>query len=325
MGSRGPLATLILRDVSERERAEDALRVSEDRFRTSLDTMLDCFGIYGAMRNERGEIVDFRCEYLNEAARRVSGPPTEEQVGKRLSEVVPGYVTGEMFRRHRHIVESGEPLVVEDYTARSTQRRTATGMTVFDVRAVKLGDGFASAWRDITERKQVEAQLTSALEELERSNAALDEFAHVASHDLTEPLTTVSLYAQTLSARYGSTLDQSGQRLLEHLREVVDKMGERVDTLLTYAAVHAEPPAHAPVDAAHAVREALEALEGSITARQAQVACTPLPMVRGDPAHIRRLFQNLISNAIKFSPQGRPPQVERVGQPRGRRLALLCV
>jgi signal transduction histidine kinase len=178
------------------------------------------------------------------------------------------------------------------------------------VRAVKLWDGFAATWRDISERKRFEERLSSAREELERSNAALDEFAHVVSHDLTEPLTTVSLYAQTLDARYAERLDPSGQGLLSRMLEVVERMEDRIRAVLSYAEPHNESPAHEPVDASRAAGDALKALEASIRASRARVTCAPLPMVLGDPGHVQQLFQNLISNAIKFSYDGRRPDVE---------------
>jgi len=306
IGSTGTSATLIVRDVSERERAEEALRASEERFRTSLDTMLDCFGIYSAVRDERGQIADFRCEYVNEAACELIGLSSEQQVGHRLSEYVPGYLDREPFRRHRDLVETGQPLVMEDYVAPNGWGPAS----VFDVRTVKLGDGFASAWRDISGRKRTEDRLARAREELERSNTSLDEFAHVVSHDLTEPLTTVSLYAQTLNARYSGKLDRAGRGLLGRMLEVVDQMEDRIQAVLAYAEVHMETPAHEPVDSAEAVSDALKALDASITATGARVICSELPIVLGHPGHVQQLFQNLLSNAIKFAPDGRRPRVD---------------
>jgi PAS domain S-box-containing protein len=310
LGRTGDSATLIVRDVSERERAEEALRRSEERFRTSLDTMLDCFGIYSAVRDERGQIVDFRCEYVNEAACEATGLTSDQQVGHRLSEYVAGYLKRESFPRHRELVETGEPLVMEDYAPPDSWGPDGRTASVFDVRAVKLGDGFASAWRDISGRKQAEERLARAREELERSNASLDEFAHVVSHDLTEPLTTVSLYAQTISARYTANLDRSGRSLLGRMLEVVERMQDRIRAVLAYAEVHTSAPARDPVDSRKAVGEALKALDASITASGASVVCSELPIVFGEADQVQQLFQNLLSNAIKFVPEGRRPSVD---------------
>jgi PAS domain S-box-containing protein len=310
LGRSGPFTTLVLRDVSERERAEEALRASEERFRTSLDTMLDCFGIYTAVRDERGEIADFRCEYVNEAACELSGLAREEQVGRRLSEYVPSYLTRGNFSQHRQLVETGEPLVIEDYVTRDSWGSGNGTVHVFDVRAVKLGDGFAGAWRDISRRKRAEERLARAKDELERSNASLDEFAHVVSHDLTEPLTTVSLYAQTLGARYPSNFDRSGRALLRRLLDVVERMQERIHAVLAYAEVHREALSRAPVDTDEALGEALKALDASIAASGARVVHAGLPVILGDAGQVQQLFQNLISNAIKFVPEGSRPDVE---------------
>jgi PAS domain S-box-containing protein len=148
LGTRGAVAVLILRDVSERERAEEALRKSEERFRTSLDTMLDCFGIYTAVRDAKGEIVDFYCEYLNEAAGETSRLAREEQVGRRLSEFIPRYLGGQVFRGHKRLVETGEPLVVEDYASPSAWSSRAGTMT--SSTCVRSSCGTASPRRGAT-------------------------------------------------------------------------------------------------------------------------------------------------------------------------------
>jgi PAS domain S-box-containing protein len=307
VGSSDGLATLILRDVSERERAEEALRASEERFRSSLETMLDCFGIYRAVRDEQGLIVDFTCEYVNEAACTVVGLSREELIGTTMSKSLPGYLGMDLFRKHRHLVESGEPLVIEDYWFPvATPGALAR---VFDVQAVKLGDGFAATWREITERKRVEARLARANAELERSNEALEEFAHVVSHDLTEPLATASLYAETLGSRYGGRLEGQGLTMLSRMVQVLDRMQERIDAVLAAAELHAQPLTRRRVDCGEAVADALESLAGSIKASGAQVTCGPLPVVTGYGAHLRQLFQNLISNAIKFTGDGKSPRI----------------
>jgi diguanylate cyclase (GGDEF)-like protein/PAS domain S-box-containing protein len=134
------------------------LSISAETFLTSLETMLDAFGIYSAMRDETGKIVDFRIDYVNTAACLSNQLSREQQVGKRLLEILPGHIESDLFAAYCHLVETGQPLSREALIYSDTygeQQMTRA----FDVRASRLGDGFVAAWRDITARKQAEIQL----------------------------------------------------------------------------------------------------------------------------------------------------------------------
>lgn len=157
---------IVVSDVTETRHAEDALRESEARFRTSVESMLDSFGIYSAVRDYEGQIVDFRIEYVNEAACRSNRLPREEQVGHRLLAVFPAHRTIGLFGEYCRVVESGEPLMKESlmYAVQSVdgERR----LRAYDIRAAKLGDGFVATWRDVTARREAEDALERAREEL---------------------------------------------------------------------------------------------------------------------------------------------------------------
>ena len=146
---------------------EEELRKSEERFRTSVENMLDCFGIYSAIRDGSGRIVDFRIEYVNEAACANNLMTKDEQIGKRLCELLPAHRETGLFDEYCQVVETGKPLIKESLTYADVyeeQRLTRA----FDIRITKLGDGFAATWRDITDRKQMEESL-KALEEMYRT------------------------------------------------------------------------------------------------------------------------------------------------------------
>jgi signal transduction histidine kinase len=260
------------------------LRRANERLRVLIDTAPDAI----LELDRSGHIIA-----VNAALERQFGYEREQLVGAPLEVLLP---------------QPGRP---DESAAVVLDGRRSDGQRIpVELKLGKSGSVATLILRDVSERERAQKRLDRAREELERSNAALDEFAHVVSHDLTEPLTTVSLYAQTLGARYEERLDQSGKGLLARMLEVVERMEDRIHAVLSYAKVHNEPPAPQEVDASRAAVDALRALDASITARQARVVCARLPMVYGDPAHIQQLFQNLISNAVKFSPDGRRPQVE---------------
>ncbi|MGA9383245.1 MAG: ATP-binding protein [Phormidium sp.] len=130
------------------------LRASEERFHTSVDNMLDCFGIYSAIRNESGQIVDFRIDYLNAAA-LVGNHLTANDIGKSLCQVFPNTYQSELFSKYYQVVETGNPITKESqiYTnIVGTQNLTR----FYDIRISKLGDGMVVSWRDVTARQEAE-------------------------------------------------------------------------------------------------------------------------------------------------------------------------
>ncbi|MBH8572235.1 response regulator [Nostocaceae cyanobacterium CENA369] len=149
-------------ELAERRRVEAELRDSEERFRTSVENMLDCFGVYRAVRNERGEIVNFQVEYVNDAA-CLSNQMTCTQPSQGLDEFLPGYYDSTLFDEYCQVVETGQSLVKDSlvYEDDYGQQRL---VRAFDIRVAKFGDGFVATWRDITDRKQVEQSLRQSEE-----------------------------------------------------------------------------------------------------------------------------------------------------------------
>jgi PAS domain S-box-containing protein len=123
-----------------------------------LEQSPDCFGIFAALRDAKGHIVDFRIEHLNHAACQNNCLPLEEQIGRNLCELLPGHRKSDLFRHYCSVVESGEPQYFE--SKEYSDRYAGTDITrAFDIRAFKYRDGFAAIWRDVTGRKREEAKL----------------------------------------------------------------------------------------------------------------------------------------------------------------------
>ncbi|MFN6518631.1 MAG: PAS domain-containing protein [Nostoc sp. CreGUA01] len=144
------------------------LQRSEERFRTSVENMLDCFGIYSAMRNQTGEIVDFCVDYVNAAACEFSCISKEKQLGKGLCEILSDFRASGLFDECCHVVETGNHLVKESliYTLNFDRNQLLT--KTIDIRITKMGDGFVAAWRDVTEKYQAQERLRSSQQFIER-------------------------------------------------------------------------------------------------------------------------------------------------------------
>ncbi|MBU0608182.1 MAG: GAF domain-containing protein, partial [Armatimonadetes bacterium] len=161
---------------------------------------------------------------------------------------------------------------------------------------------------DITERHEAQEALSEALADLQRSNAELEQFASVASHDLQEPLRMVSSYVQLLSRRYQGQLDADADEFIGYAVDGAGRMSRLIQDLLTYSRVGTRGRAPEPTDCNAVVQEALGNLQAAIEDSGAQIVCDPLPEVMADGAQLVQLFQNLVANAIKFRGEA-PPQV----------------
>ncbi|MEH2050139.1 PAS domain-containing protein [Nostoc sp.] len=153
----------IAEDISDRKQAEQALRDSEERFRTSVENMLDCFGVYRAVRNEQGQIVDFRTEYVNSAACFNNQMTYEQQIGHGLCELLPGHRESGLFDEYCQVVETGQPLIKDSLVYEDDYGKQRL-VRAFDIRVAKFGDGFVATWRDITTRQQTEEALRQSEE-----------------------------------------------------------------------------------------------------------------------------------------------------------------
>jgi light-regulated signal transduction histidine kinase (bacteriophytochrome) len=153
---------------------------------------------------------------------------------------------------------------------------------------------------DVTDARRLERERGQAVTELERSNAELEQYAYVASHDLGEPLRVVTGFVQLLQRRYEGKLDSDADRFIEATVNGVDRMQAIIDALLAYSRVGRAEVERERVDCGGVARSAIAALQAQIDEARAHINVHELPFVRCDGVLIGQVFQNLISNAIKF-------------------------
>ena len=168
---------------------------------------------------------------------------------------------------------------------------------------------------DITERRLAEERLKQSALEIQRSNAELEQFAYVISHDLQEPLRMVSSYTQLLAKRYRSKLDADADEFISYAVDGAKRMQTLLHELLDYSRVGTRGKPFSLVNCEQAVDQAMANLKIAIEECGATISYDVLPTVMGDEGQLVRLFQNLIGNAIKFRRQ-EPPQVHISAQRR---------
>jgi len=166
--------------------------------------------------------------------------------------------------------------------------------------------GIRSAMLDITGRKEKEEELARRTAELARSNAELEQFAYVASHDLQEPLRMVSSYTQLLARRYQGKLDRDADDFIGFAVDGAARMSRLINDLLDYSRVGSRKGEFRPTSAGAAFDTAMANVRASIEESSAVVRHSPLPAVDADPVQLTQIFQNLLGNAIKFRNGARP-------------------
>ena len=203
-GFLGRVDTTLVRRSSQLEATNRELRENEERFRTSVETLLDGFGIFSAMRDDSGRIVGFRCEYINEAGCRMNQRTREEQIGHSMLEFLPAHKETGLFEEYVRTVETGEALVEESLLYEDVCGGGQRLARALDVRATRLGDGFAVAWRDVTKRKRAEQALRESEAQYRTLTESLDELIYRA-----DPDTFLTTYVnKAVEGIYGYTVEE---------------------------------------------------------------------------------------------------------------------
>lgn len=165
------------------------------------------------------------------------------------------------------------------------------------------------AMEDETERRVAEARVQRYTDELERSNRALEEFAAVASHDLQEPLRKILMFGDRLRRSLPGALPEKAEDSLARMLNAAQRMQELIDGLLRYSRVTTRALPFERVDLSVVVDAVLGDLEGAADRTGASVTRDDLPTVEADPLQMRQLFQNLLTNALKFRRSDVAPRV----------------
>ncbi|KIC93683.1 PAS domain-containing sensor histidine kinase [Flavihumibacter solisilvae] len=192
-----------------------------------------------------------------------------------------------------------------------------------DIHAQKV---YEETLKDNVELKQAQVQLElnqkmlqTYVDELNRSNKELQQFAFIASHDLQEPIRKLLFYSDYLLNQYETVLDNRGSDLLRNMHSASMRMRALIQDLLLFSHLNSKPLEFKPVDLNIIVKDALQDLEIAITEKNAQLNISSLPTVGGDAGMMRQLFENILGNSLKYSSTSRTPVInirctERNGQ-----------
>jgi light-regulated signal transduction histidine kinase (bacteriophytochrome) len=262
---------------------------------------------FASVRNQAGEIVDFEWILANFISTQTLGGGKHALVGERLMGSGIDSYNSELFKIYKQVVTTG--------VAQQFEREfKVKGENVwYYMAAVKLDDGLIVTYTDVTGKRVAEDQLKLYADDLKRSNQDLEQFAYVASHDLQEPLRKIRAFGDRLAARYEDKLDEVGLEYITRMQHASARMQKLIEDLLSFSRISSGHEQFTNVDPTTVVNEVVDDIEGQILREKAKVGVKPIAEINADRGQIRRLFQNLISNAIKFHKPGALPVVEISG------------
>jgi two-component system, sensor histidine kinase and response regulator len=296
------LGLVVLTALADRRFSLQALELeSSRRHHQIIETALDAF----VGMDSSGLITDW-----NAQAERTFGWSRSEAIGRTVSEVIIPHRYREAHKQGlRHFYDTGTgPLLNERIEITALHRDGHEFPIELAISPLQWGERrhFAAFVRDVTERKQAQLELGRKVEELARSNAELEQFAYVASHDLQEPLRMVASYTQLLARRYSGKLDADADEFIGFAVDGATRMQTLIQDLLYYSRVTTKGQSLQTTSAEAVCGDALGNLRKSIEDSNALVSVGPLPAVLADATQLTQLFQNLIGNAIKYRDHRRP-------------------
>lgn len=155
-----------------------------------------------------------------------------------------------------------------------------------------------------------QAELQKKIIELNRSNYELEQFAHLASHDLQEPLRKLFFYSDAIKQKYADKIDETGRNMMSNMVIAAGRMKELINDLLLYSQMQQQKLEFETVDLNQVIHEVIRDLDLDIKDKNATIELETLPVLHGNRIRLRQLFTNLISNALKYSKKGIPPCIE---------------
>jgi PAS domain S-box-containing protein len=298
--AEGILVTAAIRDISVRKEAEKHLARMEGRYRGLLEAAPDAMVVV----NQKGDIV-----LLNVQAEKQFGYHRDELVGQRMKNIIPAGFAERLIADALRSTEDALAQQIGTGIEITGRRKDGTEFPIeIMLSPLESAEGVlvTAAIRDITTRKVAEAHLLYKVEELNRSNEELGQFAYIASHDLQEPLRMVASYTQLLARRYKGRLDSDADEFITFAVDGANRMQRLIQDLLAYSRVGTKGKELRETSSEEALQRAILNLRGAIADSGAMVTHDPLPPVLADETQLVQLFQNLIGNAIKYQNPGVP-------------------
>jgi PAS domain S-box-containing protein len=300
LGKNGVVQTFA--DITESKLDKDRLEQSVQRFETVVNTSKAGMFTLIPVKDEKGEVIDFRFGIVNQTVATYIGQSAEVLTGALGSVYFPAYKTNGLFEIYKDCYLHNKPSNFDFHYE--------DGYDVFfQIDVTKVGDEVLVTFTDHTVLKRLQRELEMKIIELGRSNANLEEFANAASHDLKEPLRKIRTFADRLKHSLTSKMNETESSLFHRIELSTERMQLLLDDLLEFAHVSERPLETEMVDLNEKIQKVLTDLELPIEEKQAKIIVEELPTINGYRRQLQQLFQNLIGNALKYSKANVPPEI----------------
>jgi PAS domain S-box-containing protein len=289
-------------DIDKRRKAELAAIDALQERNTILDSIGD--GFFAINKN-------WEITYWNRAAGKILGKPKRSVVNKKLWEIFNDAIAMDAYNKYYQAIATKRATHFEIYD-NDTSRW-------FDISVYPSTSGLSVYFKDITARKATDKQffelnenLKTHAKELSKSNAELEQFAYAASHDLQEPLRMVSSFLTQLENKYGETLDDRGKQYIHFAVDGAKRMRQIILDLLEFSRVGRVNNEVDTVDINNLVKEVMILCKRQIDEKNAVVNLKNLPTIETFKTPLRQVFQNIISNGLKYQRPGVNPVIDVV-------------
>lgn len=302
--TEGLWVTSIIRDITERKRAEQSRAELQARFQAVAETANDAV----VSADSHGDII-----YFNPAAERIFGYSADEATGQPLTLLMPEQFRAAHCEGLTRFQATGEAHVIGKTVELVGRRKDGSEFPLeLSLASWKTGERnfFTGIIRDITERKQAEESLRGSAAQLEAANRELESFSYSVSHDLRAPLRGIDGFSQALLEDYADRLDADGRDYLERVRAGAQRMGRLIDDMLKLARVTRMDICPETVDLSALAQEVAAELRRQDGRRQVEFVVSPGLSAQADPRLLRIAFENLLSNAWKFTSKREGAQIE---------------
>ncbi|MEI6947590.1 PAS domain S-box protein [Paraflavisolibacter sp. H34] len=296
----------VVKDISKRKKAEEALKESEERFRSLADDA----PMWVWMADTRAQVF-----YVNKEELRYLGLSQVGELGNlHWEQYVHPDDVDRIYQTYSEAVRTQSPYTLE---CRHRNRQTG-GYEWFLFKGVPRFEhgtfaGYIGTAINIHAQKLLTEQLEHLVEErtqeLQRSNDDLQQFAHVVSHDLKEPVRKIRTFSSRAASEMGGALPDKVKQYLEKMDQAASRMYSLIEGVLTYASAGATAIDLVPVPLTEIIRGVETDLEMVLQQKEGVLTCEDLPVVEGAPVLLHQLFYNLINNSLKFSREGVPPRI----------------
>jgi PAS domain S-box-containing protein len=252
------------------------------------------------IRDEEGRVYDARTILANESAVKYVGIPKDIYLNQRARDLDPDIFSSPYGRACLNTLASGEPTIIQHHLGAINKWLELTISRMDENHLIHI-------FTDVTVNKQSQLELERTIQELKRSNANLEDFAYAASHDLKEPIRKIRTFSERLKNNLGVRLLEKDQHYFQRMEKATERMQLLINDLLEFSHTSNGNTNFEEINLDKKVALVLEDLEVIVAEKNARVIVGPLPVITGHRRQIQQVFQNLITNALKFSrPDIRP-------------------